>query len=151
MKKTLILAISALFLMGCNSSSEQSQTDEETITQDEHSYEIDSEGLVSNNGEKWIVNDEMKPFVKHGEELANSFTPTNEANYEDLAKSIKEQNDLLIKNCTMEGKSHDELHKWLHPHMELVDQLEKEEDAEKAATVLNEIKKSYKQYHEYFN
>lgn len=50
----------------------------------------------------------------------------------------------------MDGKSHDELHKWLHPHLEIVKTLENETDATKANEVVAQLQHSYKEYHEYF-
>ena len=51
----------------------------------------------------------------------------------------------------MDGKSHDELHKWLHPHLEIVKALEDEADASKANEIVLQLQDSYQQYHHYFN
>ena len=97
------------------------------------------------------MNEEMKPFVMKGEELVNSFIQNNHTDYKALAQQLKEQNDQLIKSCTMDGKSHDELHKWLHPHLEIVKALEEEKDATKASGIVSQLQKSYRSYHQYFN
>ncbi len=43
----------------------------------------------------------------------------------------------------MDGKSHDELHKWLHPHLEIVKALANETDAEKSNKIVSKLQKSY--------
>jgi hypothetical protein len=42
----------------------------------------------------------------------------------------------------MDGKSHDELHKWLHPQLELVKELENEIDVVKANEIVLQLQKS---------
>lgn len=150
MKKIVMFAIGGIFLWSCNSPTETTQSAQEINSQEEHSHENNSEELVLNSGEKWQVNEEMKPFVQHGEELVNNYVPNDENDYDNLATKLKEQNDLLIKSCTMEGKSHDELHKWLYPHLELVERLASDADKAKAEHTLKDLQGSYQRYHEYF-
>lgn len=50
----------------------------------------------------------------------------------------------------MDGKAHDELHKWLHPLLGLVNDLDNETDAVKAAEIVNHIHDSFNTYHNYF-
>ncbi len=151
MKKVILLASACIFLFSCANNSEKAPSSEETLTQGEHSHDESSAPIELNNGEKWAVNEEMKPFVLKGEELVNTFVQNSETDYKALASKVKEQDDQLVKSCTMDGKSHDELHKWLHPHMELVEKLEKSEDAEKAKAAVAELQASYQAYHQYFN
>jgi len=63
---------------------------------------------------------------------------------------LKDQNNQLIKSCTMKGKSHDELHKWLHPHLELVEALEKSANENEAKGIVLKLQKSNEVYHQYF-
>lgn len=151
MKKVFVLGISVLFLWSCNNTTEKSTTHQETETHAEHQHDESSEAIELNNGEKWLVNEEMKPFVMKGEELVNAYIQNNQADYKALAQQLKEQNDQLIRSCTMGGKSHDELHKWLHPHLEIVKALEDERDATKANETVLQLQHSYQQYHQYFN
>lgn len=92
----------------------------------------------------------MKPFVVKGEELVNSYIQNNQTDYKALAQQIKDQNNQLIKSCTIDGKSHDELHKWLHPHLELVIVLEKVKDENEAKQIVEKLKQSNELYHQYF-
>ncbi|MBS1491003.1 MAG: hypothetical protein JSS93_10780 [Bacteroidetes bacterium] len=151
MKKVIVLVVSSFVLWSCNNSTEKSTAHQETENHVEHQHDESSKAIELNNSEKWLVNEEMKPFVMKGEELVNSYIQNNQTDYKALAQQLKEQNDQLIKSCTMDGKSHDELHKWLHPHLGIVKALEEEKDAIKANEIVLHLQHSYQQYHQYFN
>lgn len=135
--KYLILSISILTLFACNSES--------------HSTDHTSDAISLNNGEKWPVNAEMKPFIEKGHEILAEYEATNGTDYKALANDLKEQNGQLIKSCTMKGEAHDELHKWLYPHMESISNLAKAQDANQAKEQISQLKKSFETYHKYFN
>ena len=149
MKKVLVLAISSFVLWSCNNSSEKAKSNQET-KQEEHQHDETSEAIELNSGKKWIVNDEMKPFVAKGEGLVTTYLQSSHTNYNELAQQLKEQNNQLIKSCTMKGKSHDELHKWLHPHLELVEALGKSTNENEAKGIVLKLQKSNEAYHQYF-
>ena len=157
MKKLFILAISSLVFFSCNTATEKTtekeeeNPKEETVKQEDHKDDEKSETVELNNGAKWVVNEEMKPYVMKGEELLNNYAQTNQTDYKQLAADLKAENEKLIKSCTMNGKSHDELHKWLEPHLKLTKHLEKADDAANAKTLVTDLQSSYKSYHEYFN
>ncbi len=67
-----------------------------------------------------------------------------------LAASLQKNIDLLTSNCTMEGKAHDELHKWLLPYIDMVDKLKKSKNNDEALQTFEEIKASYKLFNIYF-
>lgn len=149
MKKVLVLAISSFVLWSCNNPSEKVKSNQET-KQEEHQHDETSEAVELNSGKKWIVNDEMKPFVAKGEGLVTTYLQSSQTNYNKLAQKLKDQNNQLIKSCTMKGKSHDELHKWLHPHLELVEALEKSANENEAKGIVLKLQKSNEVYHQYF-
>ena len=103
-----------------------------------------------NNGQKWKVNEEMKPYIDQGREVLTSYLSKGSADHEKLAKELQEQNSKLIKSCTMDGKSHDELHKWLHPHLELVKELRDAETEDEVTEITEKLKSSYDLYDQYF-
>lgn len=152
MKKAILLGMSAMLLWSCNNSEKATSEEAETDTENHatHHYNESSEAVELNNGEKWVVNEEMKPFVMKGEELVNTYIQDGQTDYKALAEQLKDQNNQLIKSCTMTGKSHDELHKWLHPHLAIVKTLEDETEAGKTNEIVSQLQHSYKEYHEYF-
>lgn len=147
MKKIILLGIVAV-LWSCNNST-KSTSEQESVPIESH-YNESSDAITLNNGEKWIVNEEMKPFVLKGAELVNTFIEQDNSDFSNLAKQLKELNTELIKSCTMTGKSHDELHKWLHPHLELVEELTETTDESQAKAIVQKLEKSYQEYHNYF-
>lgn len=157
MKKSLLLAVSSFVLLSCTNTNEHSAHKHADSTHEGHNQEVTSpeehqHGAIElNKGEKWVVNPEMKPYVLKGEELVNTYIQNSQKTFTILATELKEQNYQLIKSCTMEGKSHDELHKWLHPHLDLVKALDTETDPVKAEAIILNIQKSYTEYHTYFN
>ncbi len=170
MKNILWLCVIALIIGSCADLSTEQEADTDTTVQDdlhkshehehatehdmheEHAHEtLDSdEELSLNNGKQWIVNEEMKPFVKAGEETLNDYVSNSSTDYIALAQSLKATNDKLIKSCTMKGQSHQELHKWLIPHLDLVSALKEAENADEAQEIIHELIESYEVYHTYF-
>ena len=108
------------------------------------------ETIEMNNGQKWKVNEEMKPHIEKGREILNTYLDENSTDHKALAENLQEQNSNLIGSCTMDGKSHDELHKWLHPHLEMVKALKDAETDEEVTKVTKELKASYDLYDQHF-
>lgn len=140
----LIFSI-ALFSCG-NSVEEEAQAEHGSMVHEGHSADIEL-----NNGEKWEVNEEMKPYVSNSQELLHDYIENQKNDYVALAEDLEQQNNLLIKSCTMQGKSHDELHKWLHPHMELVAALKNTSDENEAKILITRLQQSFGVYHQYFH
>lgn len=103
-----------------------------------------------NNGEKWEVNVEMLPPIQASEKLVSEFDAIDIKAYIVLAEKLKENNKVLISSCTMEGKSHDELHKWLYPYLALVEELATAKEESKAAQILLKIEHSFETYNQHF-
>ena len=82
-----------------------------------------SKDIKLDDSKIWVVNAEMKPHIEDEIALLNQFVAQKDRDYLELSKNLKIMNDSLIKSCTMTGESHDALHKWLFPHMELINQL----------------------------
>jgi len=111
------------------------------------SHNDEKVAIELNNGQKWKVNEEMSPYILEGEKILKDYTGQD---YEALADELQSQNKKLIKSCTMDGKAHDQLHKWLHPHIQLIGFLEEAETATQAYTIVEQLNESFKTYHTYF-
>ncbi len=139
-------------LSSCGNSSleetPQSNTPEVTQTDDRH-HNHENEVIELDNGKKWEVNVEMKPFIENGRKLVYDYVNSNDTDYKSLATNLEKENEQLVNSCTMDGQSHDELHKWLHPHLELVSELSNA-TADKSSEIIKKIEKSYEKYQEYF-
>jgi hypothetical protein len=128
------LFLIAIISIGCNNPNFQNQ----------QSNEI---GIVIKNDQKWKINEEMTPYIVDNEKLYNEY---DNGDYKKLAMQLKHNNNSLINSCTMSGESHDELHKWLLPHLELVDALSKAETTDKADQIIAKLGESFKIYNTYF-
>lgn len=146
-----VLAVS-LVLLSCGNKSADSTTieGEMTVQQENPLGEEQVDVLELNGNERWMVNEEMKPYISKSEEILKDYIASDLSDYELLAQQLNEEIRGLIKSCTMEGKSHEELHKWLHPYMEKINQLSKSQDQAKTSALVSELQQSFQTYHQYF-
>lgn len=149
-----IITISALILlttMSCSDNDEkkiETQPNNQEAVHNNHDDNNEIEDQLSlNNGEKWKVNEEMVPHIEKSQKVLENLEGDN---FSELAEDMMEHTNKLIKSCAMDGPSHDELHKWLHPHIELIKKLKTEKDQQKAEEIVGEIEESFEVYHEYF-
>jgi hypothetical protein len=131
--KISLIVVSAFLAISCHNS-KKSDSHKEPIIQ-------------LNEGKKWKVNNEMIPFINKAQELLMQYDGSN---FKNLSELLESENKKLIKSCTMNGKSHDELHKWLHPHMQLIESLKNAENILEANKIIIRLKSSFQNYHTYF-
>lgn len=157
MKKEIIIGLSSLILaVSCGTKETPvTETAAPPVAQpaaEEHHHDS-SDSIELNNGEKWKVVPEMMKYIKAMEEDVTKFKTANAIvlkDYHELGKKLQANIDLLTSNCTMEGKAHDELHKWLLPYIEMVDQLNKSADAKEAQAIFEKIVTSFATMNRYF-
>lgn len=145
MKAILIPLLSVYILFSCQSSN-QEDNQQEIVIKESHVNAT----LELNNGEKWEVNEEMKPLILRSADILSTYQSNNAMNHQELAIQLKEQNTALIKNCSMQGQAHDALHKWLLPHMNLIERLHKAENDENASEIIEELQISFTTFNTYF-
>lgn len=147
----IILLVLHLFMFSCvnpaNNNSEQQTVNNETT---KHHHDSEIETLVLNNGKKWKVDENMMVFIKNMELKVNSFSPDKLKSYQLLTDSLQKNINLLTSNCTMSGKAHDELHKWLVPYITRVNTLSETETESEAGNAFDQIRDSFKTFHQYF-
>ena len=140
-KKTIIIIpLIGLLLFSCSN----------TTTQKEHQHNTETQIIELNNGEKWKVDDNMLVHIRNMENDVQAFTTTEQKNYGLLADKLQKNIDLLTSDCTMKGKAHDELHKWLLPYIDLVKELSENEDQTEAAKQFQNIQTSFITFNQYF-
>ena len=145
LKITTIL-LSTFFLFSCNdkANNKSAETSQDTKTEvHEHSND---ETIQLNDGQKWKVDVDMMAHIRIMENDVTSFDKETPENYQLLADNLKKNLDLLTSNCTMKGEAHDELHKWLLPYIELVDDFSKDKSNENLA----KIQESFTTFNQYF-
>ena len=152
MKKiTISLTVISLFLFSCsNTSNEKSKQQTETVTHEEHQHSDDVQTIELNNGEKWKVEGNMITHIRNMEIDINSFANVEQKDFKSLAEKLQSNIDLLTSNCTMEGKAHDELHKWLLPYIDIVKELSEAKDETEASKQFKNIQTSFTTFNQYF-
>ena len=153
-KTVLLSACTLIFLFACNTNIEQNAEEHHEHAHHErhehHHHTETSEVIELNDGEKWLINQEMQPFLDKEQNLISEYIQNASDDYLTLAEQLEVENNNLIKSCTMKGQSHDELHKWLHPHMELIAQLKSAGDEHEAEELISKLQSSFSIFNEYF-
>ena len=152
MKKiTILIPVISLFLFSCgNTSNEKSKEETETVTHEEHQHNAEIQTIELNNGEKWKVDANMITHIRNMENDVNSFAKIEQKDYKSLSEKLQSNIDLLTSNCTMKGKAHDELHKWLLPYIDLVKELSEAKDETEASKQFKNIQTSFTTFTRYF-
>lgn len=152
MKKiTILIPVISLFLFSCgNTSNEKSKEQTETVTHEEHQHNAEIQTIELNNGKKWKVDANMITHIHNMENDVISFVKVEQKDYKSLSKKLQSNIDLLTSNCTMRGKAHDELHKWLLPYIDLVTELSEAKDETEAEKQFQNIQTSFTSFNQYF-
>ncbi len=112
--------------------------------------QINANNIELNEGEKWIVIPSMKKYITTMETEINDFNGEQINDYKILSKKLQENINLLTSNCTMSGKAHDELHKWLVPFIQKTNDFSEAKNITEAENIYSELKGSFKEFNYYF-
>lgn len=148
-KITFLIVIGGLLLSCENLAKEttkQNTPQNQQLEQHKHSTEIELD-----NGKKWKVDDEMMIHLRNMEKDLKEFNPLPEKNYTKLSIKLSNNLELLTSNCTMTGKAHDELHKWLVPFIDLVNELDELKSIDESNKVITQLQQSFTVFNRYFN
>lgn len=150
-KLILSLAAFSIMLSSCsNSTNEKSNNQTEVAEHNDHHHDDENEAIELNNGEKWQVDANMITHIRNMENDVVSFTQVEQKDYKSLSEKLQSNIDLLTSNCSMKGKAHDELHKWLLPYIDLVKQLSEAKNETEATKQFENIQISFKTFNQYF-
>lgn len=154
MKKIILVSLTVLIFLACQENNKNTipTTKEDTHKVEEaHHHATGETPLYLNDGKPWRINEEMKPYLTKSEEVLKTYNNNeNDTDYESMSLILKEQNNLLIKSCTMTGEAHDVLHEWLMPHLKLTEALEKAKGQKEADKIIHKLNDSFEDFSEYF-
>lgn len=164
MKKTILTtAILAAFLVSCNETKEKKESTETVeVTETVHEHHVgdiaEVDGMDNSwvneiqldNGKKWDANIETTEGVDKMMKMIESRETKTVEDYHSLASELNEMKNYVVKECTMKGPSHDNLHVFLHPLIEKIDALGKVATVEQGAEITESIKKNLEGYYDYF-
>jgi hypothetical protein len=148
MKKQFIylLLLSGVLIFSCG----KPQTKQETTQQATKEHVPSQHGIELNEGNKWKVDEQMMVYLRTMEKAVVTYTGDGADSFDTLAIFLQEQTNELTSNCTMEGKPHDELHKWLLPYMELVASMQGAKDETQQREILLQLNASFTELNTYF-
>ncbi|HBC03538.1 MAG: hypothetical protein CL528_10950 [Aequorivita sp.] len=165
MKKTILTtAIISALLISCNETKhKQESTDIVETTEGVHEHDMEEMAeethalnnawvneIKLDNGNKWEANLETTEGVDKMLNLVKSSAPKTVEDYHALASKLNEDKNVVVKKCTMEGPSHDNLHVFLHPLIEKIEALGKVSNTDEGAETLASIKENLEGYYNYF-
>ena len=149
--KLILLMLVGISIFSCSDKgADKSKIEDESVVKEEHSSHNDLQSIELNHGEKWKVHDHMLVHIRNMEKEVQNFNTTDPKNYNLLGEKLQNNIDLLTSNCTMEGKAHDELHKWLLPYIDMVAELVDTKDETTAMKQFENIKTSFATFNQFF-
>lgn len=162
--KKLILILALTAFIGCKNNKEQDSLQKtesinhtvETVNNQDNNEDLDvyyntwTKEIKTNNGDKWQANTETNDGVERMKGTIKLLKTNTLNDYHELAKKLNIDKNYVIKNCTMQGASHDNLHIWLLPLMEKIDVLSDIKNLEAAAKLKNSIEENITAYYTYF-
>ena len=103
-----------------------------------------------NDGSKWKANIETTEGVVKMQGLLNTQSTVTIEDYHELASKLNEVKNWLVKECTMKGPSHDNLHIWLYPLIEKIVALSEANTLAEASEIKQSIVDNINSYTNYF-
>ena len=155
MKKKIILLVSVitLFVSCKNTKKEEKIKNLKEVNQEQAEGVLNTQWINDiqlNNGNNWEANIETTEGVEKMQELLKSQTTTSIEDYHQLANKLNDIKNNVLKECTMKGASHDNLHVWLLPLIAKIDALSEAKTIEDAAKLKQSIEENINGYADYF-
>lgn len=160
--KYVIFTVSLLALVSCKDRKNQ-DTKTETVEQpaEIHNNYNDHEAsnvyvnawtseIKLNDGHKWQANTETNEGILKIKNSLKTQTTRSLKDYYQLAEQLNDDKNYIIKNRTMKGPSHDNLHVWLLPLMEKIGALSEAKTVEDALKLKQSITENVNAYSNYF-
>ena len=162
MKRTaILLSAFSLLMISCKETKNENHAADETITTETSSHETHTESanelnndwvddIVLNNGVKWQANKETTDGVRAMLSLITKSQASTIEDYNELGDKLNGVKNTVVKECTMKGPSHDNLHVWLYPLDQKIELLQKTETDKEGAETLAVIIDNLNAYTTYF-
>lgn len=142
---TSILCLS--LLMGCKN--EHGHNDNNAVSSVEI-YPMDTLQLKLDKGEKWLANFETQLGVEKMDSIISVFNTKTIQDYKTLGEKLSKQTSYIIKNCTMKGEPHEQLHVVLVPMLDQISILKESEDLPKVEQAKSNLEVLIDKYIDYF-
>lgn len=165
-KLVLILFSGALLFAGCGHKTEKtSDSQTEEILEEDRDHLSDAEShhpatsdsnqswmneIKLDEGKLWMANPETVTGVERMRKNIHTAELNKVEDYHSLAEKLNEDKNYIVKECTMEGPSHDNLHIWLHPLIERIESLSEVDSRQDGQQIVDDIEESLTRFYDYF-
>lgn len=150
MRKIVTLSLLCLALVvSCKKSEKVSPSD--ALSENEKISVLDTLQLQLNEGNKWIANVETHDGVKQMDAIISVFKNESKKDYKVLGDSLAKQTSYIIKNCSMKGEPHDQLHVVLVPMLDEISILREQANPSESIAALHRLEQLIAAYFLYFN
>ncbi|MFN5417185.1 MAG: hypothetical protein ACK5B9_09025 [Flavobacteriia bacterium] len=143
----VLLAGFSLSVISCQQKKEKQNT---VSNIESEVHEHSQEKIELNQGEKWKVEPKMMLIIRKIENEITGFKGNELTDYQSLASNIDDGLNDLTSSCTMQGKAHDELHKWLVPFMEMVAEFSESKSTAESNEYVSKLKSEFNRFNTYF-
>jgi hypothetical protein len=161
-KVLLLIAIFSITIVSCNESKKKDQAPESSVKQSETiKEEMVQKDIMLNNDwihdisldkeTKWKANIETTQGINAMLNLIEEYNLLTIEDYHQLANKLNNEKNIIIKECSMKGPSHDNLHIFLLPLIEKIDYLLTTTSIEEGSKITASIKDNLNFYQNYFN
>jgi len=144
MKKITILSITLLFFI--TSCSTEKHTDEHTPSEETPASHSAPDLVHLDNGNKWIANIETTAGIENMRKMIEAAKSDPVSSVASLKEDLLLAFTDILNKCTMKGESHDQLHNYLLPMKDQIDNLDEANQKEE----LENIKLYLSTYEKYF-
>jgi len=161
-KILFVIAIFSLTIVSCNESKKKDKEPESYVKESKTiKEEIKDKEIVLNNDwihdisldkdAKWKANIETTQGVNAMLNFIEENNLITLEDYHQLANKLNNEKNMVIKECSMKGSSHDNLHIFLLPLIEKIDYLLITTSTEEGSKITASIKENLNLYQNYFN
>ncbi len=106
--------------------------------------------VVLNNGKQWIANPETTVGINNMINIMDSFSEKdNVAAFKKLTQDLQEELDGIFKKCTMDGEGHNQLHNFLIPVKNLLEDMGSS-DLSKCRESYEKLRRHLSDYNKFF-
>lgn len=149
-QRTLIILSFGFILPVIAISCNNNQTEHSHENEAMHHKHEDMSMMKLNNGEKWEANPETNEGISRMEAIIQEELSANEeTNCIQVKEKLIAEYDFIIKECTMSGEAHDQLHTYLIPLSAYIKELNTT-DQVICKNTINKIDKHIAGYYNYF-
>ncbi len=143
----LIIALFMVLTISCKT---EPNIEKQILVKPVEIEKTDVAELKLNNGEKWLANAETHEGIYTMNSIIKTFKNGEEKNYRLLGEHLSEQSSYIIKNCTMKGEPHDQLHVVLVPMLDEITIFKESDNDREASIALMRLENLIVEYFNHF-